>query len=205
MKSSKVFKFYFSNPWRIVQQLKYKYFLKQNPGVPWMAPGAIKFLDQTINEKFTMLEWGSGGSTAWFAKRARKVISIESNISWYDRVSETLKSSGIKNVDYRFIETDDCLQQDECIKQGIVPPYVAVVNAYQENFFDLVVIDGSLRNICINEAPKYIRPGGYLVLDNSNWMSPEKWGIPVGWELVNHHDVGVSCTSIWQKPVTHAF
>ena len=201
MKNIQFFKFYLSNPWRIVQQIRYKSFLKNNPGVPWMAPKVIDFLATVIDQKSVMLEWGSGGSTAWFAKRAKNVLSIENNKKWYDRVSRSLKENKISNVDYRYIEADDSIQQDVFLREGKVPEYVSVIHGYEENFFDLVVVDGSHRNICINQAPKYIRPGGYLVLDNSNWMSSEKWGIPKGWDLVSHHDFGVSCTSVWQKPL----
>ena len=201
MKNLRFYKFYLSNPWRIVQQLRYKSYLKKNPGVPWMSPKVIEFLATKIDENFEVLEWGSGGSTAWFAKRAKKVLSVENNKNWYDKVSRTLKENKILNVDYRFIEADDSIKQDDFLKAGIVPDYVSVIHEYDESYFDMIIVDGSHRNICINQAPKYIKPGGYLVLDNSNWMSTEKWGIPKGWRMVSHHDVGVSCTSVWQKPI----
>lgn len=200
MKDLKFIKFYLANPWRIVQQLRYKAFLKKNPGVPWMAPKAIEFLDQVITPRFHLFEWGSGGSTAWFAKRAKHVTSVESNKEWFERVSINLKSKNIHNVDYRLIEVDESIDEEECIKKGKIPPYVAQIHKFPENHFDMVIVDGSHRNTCIHQAPNYIKPGGYLVLDNSNWMSHEKWGIPKDWNLVSHHDVGVSCTSVWQKP-----
>ena len=77
MKGAKFLKFYLSNPLRIIHQIKYKNFLKNNPGVPWMAPKSIEFLDKTIAKDFKMLEWGSGGSSTWFAKRAESLISLK--------------------------------------------------------------------------------------------------------------------------------
>jgi predicted O-methyltransferase YrrM len=166
-----------------------------------MAPKAIEFLDKVIESQFQILEWGSGGSTAWFAKRAKLVTSVESNREWFERVSHNLKSNHIHNVDYRLIEVDETLNEEQSLKKGQIPPYVSIVHAYPENHFDMVIVDGAHRNICIHQAPKYIKPGGYLVLDNSNWMSHEKWGIPKNWHVVSHDDVGVSCTTVWQKPV----
>lgn len=201
MKDKKFFTFYLSNPWRIVLQLKYKYFLKNNPGVPWMAPKAIAYMDKVIDKNFQMLEWGSGGSTTWFSKRAKHVTSVEDNQSWFERVRRTFEQEKITNIDYRFIPTDHSIDQEKCIQEKKIPEYVAVVNGFQQDYFDMIIVDGSFRNVCINQSPRFLKPGGYLVLDNSNWMSFEKWGIPKNWQLVCHDDVGVSCTSIWQKPL----
>lgn len=191
--------FYLANPWRIVQQLRYRTYLRKNPGVPWMAPNVVEFLNTVITKNDKILEWGSGGSTAWFAARAQSVVSVENNKFWYEKVKRTLQEKRIQNVDYRLIDVDESINQDECIKKGIIPPYVAVVNTYPEEHFDMVIVDGSHRNICINQVPKRLKRGGYMVLDNSNWMSFEKWGVSKEWKLVSHHDVGVSCTTVWQK------
>lgn len=198
--NSKFLKFYFANPVRIFQQVKYKYFLRKNPGVPWMAPGAIKFLDAEIKPEHKMFEWGSGGSTAWFANRCKEIVSIENNQGWFQKVQGMFKEQKLSNIDYRFIETDESLDQKEAIRTKALPEYVKVISEFSQESFDIIIIDGSFRHICINHAPTFLKSGGLLVLDNSNWCSFEKWGAPKDWEIVCHDDVGVSCTTIWKKP-----
>jgi hypothetical protein len=58
--------------------------------VPWMAPPAVKHLDQLLSAEDVVLELGAGASTVWFARRTRRVVSLEPNLSWAQRVNETL-------------------------------------------------------------------------------------------------------------------
>jgi hypothetical protein len=57
---------------------------------PWMAPAAVKHLDQLLSAEDVVLELGSGASTAWYARRARRVVSLEPDLSWATRVKEEL-------------------------------------------------------------------------------------------------------------------
>jgi hypothetical protein len=53
---------------------------------PWMAPAAVKHLDQALSKEDILLELGSGASTAWYARRVRRVVSLEPNLSWAEHV-----------------------------------------------------------------------------------------------------------------------
>jgi hypothetical protein len=57
---------------------------------PWMAPAAVKRLDQLLGVEDVVLELGSGASTGWFAHRTRRVVSLEPNRSWAERVKGEL-------------------------------------------------------------------------------------------------------------------
>lgn len=57
---------------------------------PWMAPAAVKHLDQLLVAEDLVLELGSGASTAWYARRAGRVVSLEPNASWAERVKAAL-------------------------------------------------------------------------------------------------------------------
>lgn len=57
---------------------------------PWMAPAAVKYLEQALDEEDVVLELGSGASTAWYARRTRRVVSLEPNLSWAERVKDQL-------------------------------------------------------------------------------------------------------------------
>jgi hypothetical protein len=66
---------------------------------PWMTPAAVKYLDQVLNAEDVVLELGSGASTAWYARRVRRVVSLEPNLSWAERVKRELV--GYPNTEVR--------------------------------------------------------------------------------------------------------
>jgi hypothetical protein len=45
--------------------------------------------------------------------------------------------------------------------------YVNVISQYPDSSFDIISVDGRSRNACIRAALKKLRPGGMLILDNS--------------------------------------
>ena len=45
--------------------------------------------------------------------------------------------------------------------------YVKTIDDYPDESYDLVVVDGRARASCVQRAISKIRPGGYLLLDNS--------------------------------------
>ena len=51
--------------------------------IPWFAYAAIDFLETFLQPHMTVCEYGSGGSTLFFAARAKSVFSIEDNPKWF--------------------------------------------------------------------------------------------------------------------------
>src|SRR4051812_14883663 len=47
--------------------------------IPWFSYAAIDFLDAALRTNMTVFEYGSGGSTLFFAKRAKSVFTVEDN------------------------------------------------------------------------------------------------------------------------------
>ena len=47
--------------------------------IPWFSYSAIDFLEEFLNNSMTVCEYGSGGSTLFFAQRTATVFSIEDN------------------------------------------------------------------------------------------------------------------------------
>ena len=65
---------------------------------------------------------------------------------------------------------------------------------------DFVVIDGHYRQACVLAALPKIKPGGRLLIDNSNWLSTLDWGVPSSWPLVHRSSNVMAETSIWERP-----
>lgn len=62
------------------------------PPSPWMAPGAVKYLDQALLTSDMVVELGGGASTAWLAARVASVTTIEPDPNWAQTI-ETLTAT----------------------------------------------------------------------------------------------------------------
>jgi predicted O-methyltransferase YrrM len=128
------------------------------PERPWIVPASIGWLRRRIRSDWSVLELGSGRSTVWFARRAGTVISFEDNEHWHPRTRARLEETGLSNVDLRLRPVED------------LPREVAEL---PDASFDLVVVDfleapAVTRVDCVKPAMKKVRPGGYLLLDDSD-------------------------------------
>ncbi len=149
--------------------------------VPWIVFEAKKWMDSYLNENMIVFEWGSGGSTIYFSKKVRKVISIEHSLEWYEKVSSMIKHEKIENCDYYFIAPTKSriahfmpyrsyTYVSKTFKEHselMFTKYVKKIDDYSDESFDLIMIDGRSRAACICHAIKKIKKGGFLLLDNS--------------------------------------
>src|SRR6185436_12325922 len=63
--------------------------------IPWFSYAAIDFLEKHLREDMSVCEYGSGGSTIFFAKRTKSVFSIENDPQWFQRVSDRLRTEAL--------------------------------------------------------------------------------------------------------------
>jgi predicted O-methyltransferase YrrM len=61
---------------------------------PWMASGAIRWLDENLSKDMSLLELGAGSSTGWYAARVKRVVSIEPDPTWLAAVTASLRDLG---------------------------------------------------------------------------------------------------------------
>lgn len=136
--------------------------INENPRLlPWLTKEAIKFLEKFLNQKSDakILEFGCGGSTIWFSKRTKNLISIEHNFAWYKKIKDYLNNHPECNkVDLRLIQEN----------------YYEVTNKFADNYFDLILIDGMQRVKCANASITKLKKGGILMLDNAERHSYKK-------------------------------
>lgn len=201
-------------PRYVVNKLRYLVHLRRYPDQPWLTRQANQLLYSLILATDVGLEFGSGRSTLWLARRARRVTSVEHDPKWHEMVSRQLVQSGISNVDYLFRERD---RDEEMAHES---GYVRVATAIPEHSLDFVLVDGIYRVDCANAVLDRLRPGGLLILDDaqrylpSNSFAPrarrydegpasEKWSrfldAVKGWRTI-WTSSGVSDTAIWFKP-----
>jgi hypothetical protein len=131
------------------------------PALPWISYSAINELERFLTKSSRVLEFGSGMSTIWYARHAGEVCSVEDYKPWFDKVREQLNRNHIDNVKYEFAATSS--DYSEFMSDDPAG-------------FDLIMIDGSIRNACIARASKLLKPGGILYLDNSDKDSTPRGG-----------------------------
>jgi hypothetical protein len=140
----------------------------RRPELPWLGYRAIRHLEGLLEPDWKVLEFGSGMSTLWFAKRCHTVVSIEDNEQWYLKVSEILEDNGATNVEYKLKSAKEYHILDECM----------------DGYFDFTLIDGTQRDKCAKSALAKIREGGYIYLDNTDKVDDRSGDIRIAEETL---------------------
>ncbi len=120
-----------------------------NP-IPWYTYPAIEYLAQFDYSKLKIFEFGCGYSSAFWAERAERVVSIEDKTDWFEKWKSEFK---YKNLDIRW--------RDE--GEG----YETAIFEDGEKY-DVIVIDGKRRTECAAAAVKALAGGGMIILDDSD-------------------------------------
>lgn len=98
-----------------------------------------------------VFEYGSGASTAWLARRAGEVISVEHHADWHRLLSPLVADFAHARLWQRDLAGTD---------------YVGAI-AEAGGQFDLIVVDGRRRIDCLNQALPQLRLGGIVLFDDS--------------------------------------
>lgn len=196
-------KFWLRHPHLIPARIKYWMWEQMHPDFPWFCPGAVHFLDRSILPGAIALEYGSGRSTIWLASRVSHLTSVEHDSTWFKSIASRISRNGITNVVYRYTPIEGANETKGpigCVTANL-PRYVSVADDFADGTLDLVIVDGQFRLECIRHTIPKIRPGGLLLLDDSQrWPDLANIPVPANWPIVNHSTNGLKHTSIWRRP-----
>lgn len=135
--------------------------------LPWYCIPAIEFLDIMDFSLADVLEFGSGQSTLWWARKARSVVAVEDSEAWHGYVRAEVAQLGNVRVEF---EAD----------LGAHARYPLTLGRR----FDVVVIDGGDRANCARTSLQVLAPGGLLIVDNSEGS----WGAPGTYPILEMFD-----------------
>ncbi len=121
--------------------------------LPWISYQSIFLFNSFLNKDKCVFEFGSGMSTVWYAKHSKFVTAVEDDGDWYAMIDKSIKTMDIVNVDYIFCESAE--------------DYTSIISK-KDTKFDLIVVDGSCRDVCMQNAIKFVNIGGIIYLDNSD-------------------------------------
>jgi predicted O-methyltransferase YrrM len=153
----------------------------------------IELLDAVVTRDTAVFEFGGGGSTLWFADRAGTVVTVEHDHGW----AHDLRAATTEDPRTTILAHD--------ASDGY-EAYVNAIRAYPDEHFDVVLIDGRERVRCVAAAAPKLRPGGLLVLDDSERPLYARAGeILDGWPcqvvsgLAPFKPVA-GTTTVWRRP-----
>lgn len=187
-------------PFYIAGRLQNWLYEKRHPDHPWLAPGAIRWLEENLRPDMHGFEWGSGRSTLWFASRIAALTSIESDAAWFDQVARKVGEAGLTNVELRHMPLDHSEADTYRDDYDPLPSNAAAIQDHADASLDFVVVDGWYRPVCARAALPKLRPGGILLIDNTDWRDPPHVHVPADWPLVHRSRNVLTETSIWQQP-----
>lgn len=182
---------------------------------PWFSFPSLDYLNKHISPDMHVLEFGCGCSTIWWAQRVSRVTSIERSTYWISEVSQALSRHAMVNVELvPFFEFAGTTEEE--IQSGVEPITLApIVQRYistgleNTELYDVVVIDDVFRNEAAAAAISRLKPGGMLVLDDSERprYSPTFDLLKrMDWSFASFHGATPyhfheKATTIWHKPI----
>lgn len=148
---------------------------------PWINFDAVASVEKLVNHTSRVFEYGCGGTTLFLADRVSELVSVEHDLGWFKCVQEKMRgctdacwiphlvspSPSVTPATPLASDPDAYVSADVRFSGFSFQDYVATIEAYQDNSFDLVLIDGRARPSCFKHALHKVKFGGTIVLNNA--------------------------------------
>ncbi|MCS4114594.1 protein-L-isoaspartate O-methyltransferase [Salinibacter ruber] len=212
---SDVLSFYF--PWRRTMNAE-GHCLEHE--IPWLTFPVVDYLERFLEPEMRVFEYGSGGSTVFFARRVQEVVSIEHDSEWLGKLRNRLDEEAIENCTVHHIppslagqkntvdpaDPDSYASGNKDYEGMSFRDYVQKIDAYPDCYFDVVIVDGRARPSCFKHAIPKVCEGGVLVFDNTTreWYQPATELAPEEFEFYDYPGPApflrhFTKTSIWKN------
>jgi len=143
--------------------------------IPLINTKIFESIKDCLGKKSVVFEWGFGYSTIYLSNIVGKIISIEHNKEWYNKIKEEIKNLNIKNIELNLLLPDTNMGEryleylsnngDKTLLGMNFYNYVSYIDTF-DILFDIIIIDGRCRNKCLDKAIRMIKSGGFLVFDD---------------------------------------
>ena len=118
--------------------------------LPWVTYSFIDFIKTRLNKELTIFEYGSGNSTLFYAQRVKRVVSVEHDEAWFNKIVKE------KATNAEMIFTALEKGGEYCKKAMLLGEK-----------FDIIIVDGRDRVNCCKNSVDALTANGVLVLDDS--------------------------------------
>lgn len=134
--------------------------------LPWFTYPAIEAINNWDLSDKRVFEYGSGFSTLFWASRAKEVVSVEHDRTWYEMISK-LAPDNVRLI-LAPIDKDESDPSPELRQQ--FEAYSSAIDGR----FHVIVVDGygrsRVRYQCAQRALPHLDSNGLIILDNSDWL-----------------------------------
>lgn len=118
--------------------------------LPWVTYSFIDFIKTRLNKDLNIFEYGSGNSTLFYAKHVKRVVSVEHDEAWFNKIVKE-KAANAEMI-FTALEKDG--------------EYSRKAKLLGEKF-DIIIVDGRDRVNCCKHSLEALSLHGVLVLDDS--------------------------------------
>lgn len=191
---------------------------------PWFTNESIKFITENIKDTDTVLEFGGGFSSIWWAKRCKFTLTVEANYEWaskllleFSKYPEALAKWQLKFVASDWNPTIDHPKNYWKKNKNLLNEIIVseMNDRYLSVDFDpnIIIIDGSIRPLNIQRVNDYLKTNTsvrIVIVDNMESLGKYTIDMFEGFKqydfhetdetLIPEHQKGKWCTSVWIKP-----
>ena len=144
---------------------------------PWFTHPMLEILKTWDLKDKRIAEFGGGRSTKWWRKKSKWVTTIDTNIGWIEQIND--ECYGLENGVLLHAPINEGSEEYADL-------YCNAIDKYGP--YDIVVVDGILRNNCLKKALSMPRP---LTLIADNWFQSFVWLSEAAVELMKPYPINV--------------
>lgn len=169
---------------------------------PWWPYDMVELVERLLPANSRVFEYGGGGSSLWLSDRGASLTVVEHDLEWSRRLRTALPSE-IELIEAPPTATGTV---ESSHGTGYFDDYVASIDRFPGESFDLVIVDGRARVDCVLAARDKVAKNGFLLLDDSHrprymptraamnsWHETTIRGLKVGSGIPG-------TTTIWKRP-----
>lgn len=197
--------------------------LRKNPK-PWFTTDSIAFIEEHLDPQYTVIEFGGGWSSIWWAKRAKYTLTVEASPGWAERLIKEMipHPDAMAKWSLKFVPSDwnpnpsNLKQYWKTNKAYLDETNISnLTSRYLDIDFtpDVFVIDGSVRCLNIDAVDEFLdskhEKPKMIVIDNTEVYADYAVGKFNGFKQYDFHEKDTSlipewqngawCTSVWIK------
>ncbi len=121
-----------------------------NQPIPWVTYSFIDFIKERLHNNLTVFEYGSGNSTLFYAKKVKRVVSVEHDNAWYKKIVNE-KAANAEMIFTKLEPNGEYSQKAKLLNEK----------------FDVIIVDGRDRVNCCKHSVDALTENVVLVLDDS--------------------------------------
>jgi len=118
--------------------------------LPWVTYSFIDFIKTRLNKELSIFEYGSGNSTLFYAKHVKRVVSVEHDEAWFNKIVKE-KAPNAEMIFTHLEKNGEYSQKAKLLGEK----------------FDIIIVDGRDRVNCCKHSVDALSVNGVLVLDDS--------------------------------------